>query len=62
VSSALLLGILQLASSSCLQHFRGVLAQQQPCSDCRHFGRRTKLWATFNEVNVQVFCGYVYGR
>ena len=30
--------------------------------DCRHFGRRSKLWATFNEVNVQVFCGYVYGR
>lgn len=29
---------------------------------CRHFGRRTKLWATFNEVNVQVFCSYVYGR
>jgi beta-glucosidase/6-phospho-beta-glucosidase/beta-galactosidase len=27
----------------------------------KHFGRRTQLWATFNEVNVQVFCGYVYG-
>lgn len=27
----------------------------------RHFGRRTKLWATFNEINVQTFCSYIYG-
>ncbi len=27
---------------------------------CRHFGSRAQLWATFNEGNVQAFCGYVY--
>mmetsp|Transcript_17931 Transcript_17931/g.53969 ORF Transcript_17931/g.53969 Transcript_17931/m.53969 type:complete len:526 (+) Transcript_17931:343-1920(+) len=27
----------------------------------RHFGSRSKLWATFNEVNVQTFCSYIYG-
>lgn len=27
----------------------------------RHFGSRTSLWATFNEVNVQTFCSYIYG-
>ena len=27
---------------------------------CRHFSSRSQLWATFNEGNVQAFCGYVY--
>ena len=31
-------------------------------TECRHFGKRTKLWATFNEVNVQAFCQYIHGR
>ena len=27
---------------------------------CRYFSGRAQLWATFNEGNVQAFCGYVY--
>lgn len=27
----------------------------------KHFGSRCALWATFNEINVQSFCSYIYG-
>ena len=29
---------------------------------CREFGRRARLWATFNEINVMTFCGYLYAH
>lgn len=28
----------------------------------REFGSRATLWATFNEINVETFCGYIHGQ
>ena len=29
---------------------------------CREFGKRSRLWSTFNEINVEAFCGYIFGQ
>ena len=39
-----------------------VMPKKLVVTECRHFGKRTRLWATFNEANVQAFCQYIHGR